>query len=108
MSDIPEPPPNPVLPGAEPFETNKTLAIIAIVVGAVTCGCLTLIFGILGVVFANKAQTLWNAGDVPGAQSAASTARVFAIIGFVLVAIWAVFAIIGFSTGALNFDFQTG
>ena len=85
---------NPVLPGAEPFETNKTLAIIAIVVGAVTCGCLTLIFGILGVVFANKAQTLWNAGDVTGANSAASSARIFAIVGFVLAVVWLVFVII--------------
>ena len=78
----------PVIPGNEPFETNTTLGIIAIVVGAVTCGCLTLIFGILGVVFANKAQTLWNAGDVSGANSAASSARVFAIIGFVLAILW--------------------
>ena len=91
----------PVLPGAEPFETNKTLSIIAIVVGAVTCGCFTLIFGILGVVYANKAQTLWNAGDVNGANGAASSARVFAIIGFVLAAIWLVFAIFGSVAGFL-------
>lgn len=92
----------PVLPGAEPFETNKTLSIIAIVVGAVTCGCLTLVFGILGVVFANKAQTLWNAGDVTGANSAASSARVFAIIGFVLAILWVIFAIFGSVAGFLS------
>ena len=97
---------NPVLPGAEPFETNKTLGIIAIVVGAVTCGCLTLIFGILGVVFANKAQTLWNAGDVPGANSAASSARVFSIIGFVLAIIWVVFAIFGTAAGLISVPFS--
>jgi uncharacterized membrane protein len=84
-----------VLPGQEPFETNKTLSIIAIVVGVVTCGCLTLIFGILGLVYANKAQALWNSGDVSGANSAASSARTFAIIGFVLVVVWLVFALIG-------------
>jgi uncharacterized membrane protein len=92
----------PVLPGSEPFETNKTLSIIAIVVGVLTCGCLTLLFGILGLVFANKAQTLWAAGDVPGANSAASSARVFAIIGFVLAVVWVVFAIIGTTAGFLS------
>jgi thiosulfate reductase cytochrome b subunit len=95
-----------VLPGQEPFETNKTLSIIAIVVGAVTCGCLTLIFGILGLVFANKAQNLWNAGDVSGANSAASNARIFAIIGFVLAAIWLVFFIISLATGAFSFGWN--
>ena len=89
----------PVIPGAEPFETNKTLSIIAIVVGAVTCGCLTLVFGILGLVFANKAQTLWNAGDVAGANSAAGSARIFAIIGFVLAVVWVIFAIFGTAAG---------
>lgn len=97
---------NPVLPGAEPFETNKTLAIIAIVIGAVTCGCLTLIFGILGVVFANKAQTLWNAGDVAGANSAASSARIFSIVGFVLAVVWLVFAIIGGAAGFISVPFS--
>ncbi|MEY3733067.1 MAG: Interferon-induced transrane protein [Actinomycetota bacterium] len=96
----------PVIPGNEPFETNKTLGIIAIVVGAVTCGCLTLIFGILGVVFANKAQTLWNAGDVTGANSAASSARVFSIIGFVLAIIWIVFAIFGTAAGFIAVPFS--
>ena len=96
----------PVIPGNEPFETNKTLGIIAIVVGAVTCGCLTLIFGILGVVFANKAQTLWNAGDVTGANSAASSARVFSIIGFVLAVIWIVFAIFGTAAGFIAVPFS--
>ncbi|MFM1966784.1 MAG: Interferon-induced transrane protein [Actinomycetota bacterium] len=92
----------PVLPGSEPFETNKTLAIIAIVVGALTCSCFTLLFGILGVVYANKAQTLWAGGDLPGASSAASSARVFAIIGFVLAVLWAIFAIIGTTAGFLS------
>ncbi|MGA0978795.1 MAG: CD225/dispanin family protein [Candidatus Nanopelagicales bacterium] len=97
---------NPVLPGAEPFETNKTLAIIAIVIGAITCGCLTLIFGILGVVFANKAQTLWNAGDVAGANSAAGSARIFSIVGFVLAVVWLVFAIIGSAAGFISVPFS--
>jgi uncharacterized membrane protein len=97
---------NPVLPGAEPFETNKTLAIIAIVIGAITCGCLTLIFGILGVVFANKAQTLWNAGDVAGANSAAGSARIFSIVGFVLAVVWLVFAIIGGAAGFISVPFS--
>lgn len=92
----------PVLPGSEPFETNKTLSIIAIVVGALTCGCFTLLFGILGLVYANKAQGLWTAGDIPGANSAASSARIFAIIGFVLAVIWVVFAIIGTTAGFLS------
>ena len=107
MSDIPPPPPPPPavpLPGAEPFETNKTLGIIAIVVGVLTCGCLTLILGILGLVFANKAQTLWSSGDVAGAQSAASTARVLSLIAFALAALWLVIAIIGFATGSFNFN----
>ncbi|MFZ9987798.1 MAG: CD225/dispanin family protein [Candidatus Nanopelagicales bacterium] len=95
-----------VLPGAEPFETNKTLSIIAIVVGVVTCGCLTLLFGILGLVFANKAQTLWNAGDVTGANSAASSARIFAIIGFVLAVLWLVFALIGGAAGFISVPFS--
>lgn len=89
----------PVLPNSEPFQTNKTLSIIALVVGILTCSCLTILMGILGLVYANKAQTLWSAGDVPGASSAASTARVFAIIGFVLVVVWLVIFIIGTSAG---------
>ena len=97
---------NPVLPGAEPFETNKTLSIIAIVVGVITCGCLTLILGILGVVFANKAQTLWTAGDVTGANSAASTARIFAIVAFALAVLWLVFAIIGGVAGFISVPFS--
>ncbi len=104
MSDIPPPPPVPVPASSEPFETNKTLGIIAIVVGALTCSCLTLIMGILGVVFAGKAQTAWAAGDIEGARSAASTARVFSIIGFVLVVVWAIIVIIGFATGSFTFN----
>jgi uncharacterized membrane protein len=92
----------PILPNAEPFQTNKTLAIIALVVGILSCGCLTIIMGILGIVYANKAQTLWSGGDIAGASSAASTARVFAIIGFVLAVVWAIFAIIGTTAGFLS------
>lgn len=95
-----------VLPSSEPFETNKTLSIIAIVVGVITCGCITLVMGILGVVYANKAQTLWNAGDVPGASSAASTARVFAIIGFVLAVLWVILAIFGSAAGFIAVPFN--
>lgn len=104
MSDVAPPPP--ALPGQEPFETNKTLSIIAIVVGVVTCGCLTLILGIVGLVFANKAQTLWQAGDVEGARSAASTARIFAIIAFILVVIWLIAVIFSWASG--GFDFRVG
>jgi hypothetical protein len=96
-------PPPAALPGQEPFQTNKTLAIIAIVVGVITCGCLTLILGILGLVFANKAQTLWSAGDIEGARSAASTARVFSIIAFILVVIWLIAVIFSWSVGGIDF-----
>ena len=96
----------PVLPSSEPFETNKTLSIIAIVVGVITCGCLTLIMGILGLVFANKAQTLWNSGDVAGASSAAGTARIFASIGFALAILWLIVAIIGGAAGFISVPFS--
>ena len=92
-----ENPPN--LPNSEPFETNKTLSIIALVVGVLSCGCLTILMGVLGLVYANKAQTLWSAGDAPGASSAAGTARVFAIIGFVLAVVWIVVFIIAATAG---------
>ena len=91
----------PVLPNSEPFQTNKTLSIIALVVGILSFSCLTILMGILGIVYANKAQTLWSAGDVPGASSAASTARVFAIIGFVLAVIWIVFFVITVTVGII-------
>ena len=106
MSELPPPPPPPAvpLPGQEPFQTNKGLAIVAIVVGALTCGCLTLLLGILGLVFANKAQTLWSGGDVNGAASAASTARILSIIGFVLAVVWIVIFVIGWTTGSFNFN----
>lgn len=103
MSEILPPPLDAPLPGQEPFETNKTLGIIAIVVGVISCGCITLILGILGLVNANKAQSLWSVGDVQGAQRAASTARTFSIIAFVFAAIWFVFVIIGWTTGSFTF-----
>ncbi len=45
------------------------------------CCCLPL--GIVGIVFATRVDSLWNAGDFAGAHEAAANAKKFTMIGVV-------------------------
>lgn len=60
-----------------------TWAIIATVLGAIT-SCIGLIFGIIGIINANKANDYYNNGNKQMGDSANSTARTMTIIALVL------------------------
>lgn len=61
-------------------------AIVATIAGGLF-SCVGLIFGILGIINANKANAAYAAGDVYGGDSANSTAQTMTIIGLVIAGI---------------------
>ena len=76
-------------------------AIGATVVGFLF-SCIGVIFGIIGIVQANKANNFYSAGDVPQGNAANSSAKTMTIIAFVLGGIGLLISIIWLgSVGAL-------
>lgn len=61
-------------------------AIVATIAGGLF-SCIGLIFGILGIINANKANAAYAAGDVYSGDSANSTAQTMTIIGLVIAGI---------------------
>lgn len=101
--------PQPGMPGI-PSDAGKpnnymALAIIGTILGA--CGCLSLVTGIISIVFANKVNTCWAQGDVAGAQNASNTAKILVIVTFAIVALGILTNIILFATGNAYWTFST-
>lgn len=89
-------------PGQPIAHTNwLPWAIVATVLGCLTT-CITMILGIVGIVYANKANDFYFRGLRREGDSANSTARTVTIIGFVLAAISIIGIIAIFSTGAMQ------
>ena len=94
MSDVPPPPPPPPAPpppmpaqpagGAGAPKDYFTLALIGTILSACT-SCIGIITGIIAIVQNNKAKSLYAAGDVAGANSAANTAKILVIVTWVLI-----------------------
>ena len=76
---------------AGPPKDYTALAIIGTILSACT-SCIGLITGIIASVQNNKAKSLYAAGDVAGAYSAANTAKILLIVTWVLVAIGLLFS----------------
>ena len=69
--------------------------IIAAGVGLLCCCGITIIPGVIGVVFATQVDTKYTAGDFVGAASASNTAKILfyvsvglVVLGFILNIIW--------------------
>ncbi|MEZ3531615.1 MAG: GYF domain-containing protein [Muribaculaceae bacterium] len=70
-----------------PMRTNwMTWAIIATII-SFFCSCIGVIFGIIGIVQANKANGLYMGGFDTEAEQANNTAKIMTIIAFVLAGI---------------------
>ena len=76
-------------------------AIVATVVGFM-CSCIGVVFGIIGIVKANKANSLYAMGDVQEADMNNSSAKTMTIISFCLAVVGFFASIILFMTGALS------
>lgn len=89
-------------PAADPIAHTNWLpwAIIGTVVGALF-SCIGLIFGIIGIVQANKANRCYAYGDKYGGDTANSSARTMTIICLVLAAIGLALNIVLFTSGGL-------
>lgn len=96
-------------PGSAQFQHVRTpiphtnwlpWAITGTVLGALTC-CLGLIFGIIGIVQANKANDAYALGDKNAGDSANSSAQTMTIISLIIAALGIIGSIIAFVTGAL-------
>jgi hypothetical protein len=57
---------------------------------------LSLVFGIIAIVYSAQVNTRWNAGDIAGAKSASKKAMIFGIIG-VAVGVIVIIAVAGSS-----------
>lgn len=68
-------------------DNHKALAIVVTVFSALMCAVLPLILGILGIVSANKVDTLWNSGRYNEANEEANKAKKMGVIGIVFVVI---------------------
>ena len=69
------------------MRTNwMTWAIIATII-SFFCSCIGVIFGIIGIVQANKANGLYMEGFDTEAEQANNTAKIMTIIAFVLAGI---------------------
>ena len=89
-------------PGEPIAHTNwLPWAIVTTVLGCITT-CFTLILGIVGIVYANKANDFYFKGMRREGDSANSTARTVTIIGLILAALSLAACIVLFATGALQ------
>ena len=73
--------------GAPVPHTNWLPWAVVATVAAFLLSCIGMIFGIIGIVQANKANTAYQRGDFSIGDSANSTARLMTIIAFVFAAI---------------------
>tara|TARA_B100001287_G_scaffold150697_1_gene126845 strand:+ start:5350 stop:5655 length:306 start_codon:yes stop_codon:yes gene_type:complete len=79
------------------LKSYKTQSIIVTVIsGLMMCcycaGTIPLVLGILGIVNSNKAESLFAAGDIAGAESAAKNAKTFSLIASIFIGL----SILGF------------
>lgn len=86
-----------------PMRTNwLPWAIVATVVGFLT-SCIGAIFGIIGIIQANKANGLYAAGYDQMAEQANNTARTMTIIGFVFAGIGIIGSALLWNGSLLNY-----
>jgi hypothetical protein len=72
---------------------NMALAIVATVVGFL-CSCIGVIPGVVAIVFASQVNSKLQLGDVDGATRSAKSARTWAIVAFVVVAVLLVLGVV--------------
>lgn len=76
-------------------------AIVATVV-SFCLSCIGMIFGIVGIVQANKANTFYDRGWTQRGDQCNSTAKTMTIIAFVLAVIGLIVGIVNFSSGGID------
>ncbi|MCM1370016.1 MAG: DUF4339 domain-containing protein [Candidatus Amulumruptor caecigallinarius] len=91
------PPGSPVKP-----HTNWMPWAIVVTVAGFLCSCIGIVFGIIGIVQANKANTFYSRGMEVEGDRANATARTMTIIGIVLCVIGAIGSVVLVSTGYMN------
>lgn len=74
---------------AYPPQNYMVMNIVAAVVGILACGncCISMILGIVGIVFSSQVNSKFIMGDINGASSSANTAKILGIISLVLSAL---------------------
>ena len=93
---------NPYNPYRQQVPTNwLPWAIVATIAGFL-CSCIGAIFGIIGIVQANKANNFYAAGNYNEGDRVNSNARTMTIIGFVLAGVG---LLVGLSTGISLFNY---
>ena len=91
---------SPNAPGAgAPIKDWFTEAIIVTVASVCCGGCWPV--GVIAIVFASQARSKLAAGDRAGAEDAAKKAKMFTIIGAVLIVIGFIALVLLFATGVL-------
>lgn len=89
------------VPMGEKPNNYLVLSIIVTVLGA--CWCLPLVLGIIAIVFSIKVDSEWKAGHAAEAKNASEKAKLFVIIGAILIVVLFVINIIsGFSSAVLQ------
>lgn len=76
-------------------------AIVATVLN-LACSCIGLVFGIIGIVQANKANSFYAMGMIQDAESANSTAKTMTIISYCLAGLGVITGIWMISTGVFS------
>ncbi|MFG6427436.1 MAG: GYF domain-containing protein [Muribaculaceae bacterium] len=82
------------------------LAIVATILGFL-CSCIGAIFGIIGIIQANKANGFYAIGNESMGNQANNTAKTMTIIGFVLAGIGLISSIFWFNSSNRLFDLIT-
>lgn len=104
-------PPTPYMNGREPYgqptpHTNWLPWSIVATIAAFMFSCIGMIFGIIGMVQANKANTAYAQGDEVRGDSSNSQARLMTIIAFVFAAIGICGSIYIFNSSNLMSSYQ--
>lgn len=95
------PPPSYPRPQYIPHTNWLPWAVTATVLGFL-CSCIGMIFGIVGIVQANKANRYYAEGIQMAGDSANSTARTMTIIAFVIAAIGLGYTLVMLSSGNVS------
>lgn len=79
-------------------QNNLVLSIVATVLGVCSPCCISVIVGIVAIVFSTQANSKYDAGDYIGAEQAAKNSKILSYVAFGLIAINLIYLIFVFIT----------
>ena len=75
-------------------QNNLVLSIVATVLGICSPCCISLILGIVAIVFATQVNTKFDQGEIAAEEQSAKNSKILSYIALGIVAVYLVYAIV--------------